>query len=90
LSPSGAEAGYSLVPKALPFMRQLGRHDVGQSASTITKAEELAVWDRSESSGHVTEVHVYDQVVLHACTVQAPTSPGPGSTRRSHGVNRRR
>jgi hypothetical protein len=36
LSPSDAEAGYSSVPKALPFMRQLGRHDDGQSASTVT------------------------------------------------------
>jgi hypothetical protein len=34
-----AEAGYSSVPKALPFMRQLGRHDVGQTASTMTKAK---------------------------------------------------
>jgi hypothetical protein len=38
-SPSDAEAGYSSVPKALPFMRQLGRHDLGQSASTMTAAE---------------------------------------------------
>jgi hypothetical protein len=38
LSPSDAEAGYSSVPKALPFMRQLGRHEDGQSANTVTMA----------------------------------------------------
>lgn len=38
LSPSDAQAVYSSVPKALPFMRQLGRHEDGQSASTITMA----------------------------------------------------
>jgi hypothetical protein len=38
-----AEAGYSSVPTALAFMRQLGRHKVGQSASTKPMAQELAV-----------------------------------------------
>jgi hypothetical protein len=41
-----AEAGYSSVPKALAFMRQLGRHKVGQSASTMTTVQELAVGSR--------------------------------------------
>ena len=62
-----AEAGYSSAPKALPFMRQLGRHELGRSASTMTVATKVAECMRvnamysKEAQYYVHVLHAYLQ-----------------------------
>jgi hypothetical protein len=68
------EAGYSSVPKALPFMRQGGRHGVGRSASTVGGS--VGLYGR-EKTVSVNQGRKYLVKCLASCTVQAPTScPG--------------